>query len=770
MDPPELSPELKLRSNRFDSVDSGQTLVDTRSCSGSGTHSPVATSASQTTVNGLQNMTDLSSALPPATATGEDGGASPDMAHGQLAANGHDNVDVQVRRGSWDEQEDKVRTYKDNIMSLLSTSSLMSLSQTSKAWHELITKSLECEIVWQRKCEQEFKFPTRQSGRRSGFLALFKRLAKSSCYVWGSKDNGRLGIASADNSLRERIIHGGISIPTRIQVGTNHNVVALAAGGWSFHALTSKGQVLSWGTFDGGQFVMGNAPLSNPGRIIQQPMLNPCREQMGDIVDLKAGRAHVVAKSSQGHVFEYRSLGRTTRVQDREGRWGGDHHSETAAIEAGWEHSLVLMNDGRVFIWWQPSPTAMAEGAEQAGEQDLSDATRQGVWFPVQVDSVQLPALPEHLPDEAIRLVASGDSFVVALTTAGRLFFCDVSDVPDQRPGGGPRLGGAGTDDLEDSPDRSQASRERLQHAFMSGRRGWTLMNKFCQSDDVRQLKAFATNPPSRSMRITHISAHFQTFFAYSVPSGETDAQDSIVLKGDYEWHENVEPIVIPELQHRSVIKVAQGDYHNLALTSDGHVLSWGSFSSGALGLGHPQLLDTPLSAPATPATTSQQPTAEAPPRRAHQGQPGVRFPGFVRTRPIEGRIPPPPDKIETPMLIRFPGDDMKTTVSDLSRSKEAESSRKKGKFVFEITASGWHSGALAVDVSDTQTDEEAEEGPVIRLLDSDPQQNSGASLDGFDRIPEGIAPPRRGVFGRGVFRIGFAGRGAMRRNLNPDQ
>ncbi|KAK4049027.1 hypothetical protein OIV83_004388 [Microbotryomycetes sp. JL201] len=648
----------------------------------------------------------------------------------------------------------------DNILPLLPTSTVLNLAATSRSYHRFVT-GIECETVWQRRCSREFHFPVRQSGRRRGWLILYQRLSKSSTWVWGSKDNGRMGLAGSEGRLRERIISGGLVVPTRLQLGMS--IVALAAAGWSFHALTSEGYIISWGTFDGGQFVMGNAPLSNPGRIIQQPMAHPNRPEMEEVVDLKAGRGHVLAKSWSGKVYEFRCLGRTAQICDSEGRWGRASHSDqdaVVAIEAGWEHSLVLTRAGDAFIWWQSGPGTIAEAAKAVGESRLTDATCQGVLFPLEVESVRLPDLPDATEGERIRLIASGDTFVIALTTLSRLFFLDVSNVPD-RAG---QLGHAGSDEPDDSPDRSRASRERLAMAFLSGQRGWRPMTRFYEADQFQSLDGFRESKPPASTRITHISAHFKSFFAYSVPA-DSNLDSSVVLQGNDEWTENVDPIVVPELQHCSVIKVAQGDYHNLALTSDGHVLSWGSFSSGALGLGHPQLSNTPLSVEQSHWSTSTSITAgnDVPPPRAHPGEPGVRFPGFVRTRPVQP-LPPPPDKVETPMLIRFPGDvDETLTELDVDLKKEGKR-RTQGKFVFEVTAGGWHSGALAVEIGDGGVDDD---GPIIKS--TLPVQTDSA---GFDRVPEGIEPGQhqpRGIFRGGVFRIGFAGRG-MRRNLNPEQ
>ena len=52
--------------------------------------------------------------------------------------------------------------------------------------------------------------------------------------------------------------------------------------------------------------------------------------------------------------------------------------------------------------------------------------------------------------------------------------------------------------------------------------------------------------------------------------------------------NEDGEPVVLPELQGRGVIDMAMGDYHYLALTDRGELLTWGRESSlcGCLGLG----------------------------------------------------------------------------------------------------------------------------------------------------------------------------------------
>lgn len=174
-------------------------------------------------------------------------------------------------------------------------------------------------------------------------------------------------------------------------------------------------------------------------------------------------------------------------------------------------------------------------------------------------------------------------------------------------------------------------------------------------------------------------------------------------------------------------------------MTSTGQLFSWGAYSAGALGLGHPQLTGTPLSAPSSSLPTRPPPPAPTRGRNI--------FPGFAPGRPAPV-IPDPPERVDTPTLVRFPGDDDATT--DVVAAGEGQ--RQKGKFVFAITAGGWHSGALAVELDD----QEGEEEELAIRLKGDDDDNSPARHD-ESLMREG------GSLARGRFRIGFAGRGLGR-------
>lgn len=77
---------------------------------------------------------------------------------------------------------------------------------------------------------------------------------------------------------------------------------------------------MAWGQLNGEEFASPRAPLSNPGVIIHEPMVLPVSKQIGEVVQLQAGRKHVILKNRKGEVWEYFSFGRAYRVVDNQGR------------------------------------------------------------------------------------------------------------------------------------------------------------------------------------------------------------------------------------------------------------------------------------------------------------------------------------------------------------------------------------------------------------------------------------------------------------------
>lgn len=119
---------------------------------------------------------------------------------------------------------------------------------------------------------------------------------------------------------------------------------------------------------------------------------------------------------------------------------------------------------------------------------------------------------------------------------------------------------------------------------------------------------------------------------------------------------------IIPALQDKSIISVGIADYHKVALTIDGKLYSWGSFSRGALGLGEPD--KSPVGAPGGYRTRRQLNQARA------------------------GSYTDVPD-VEIPAEIHF-------------------EHGEKESFCLATTTAGWHAGALVIDLDPEVSQNEA--------------------------------------------------------------
>ena len=98
------------------------------------------------------------------------------------------------------------------------------------------------------------------------------------------------------------------------------------------------------------------------------------------------------------------------------------------------------------------------------------------------------------------------------------------------------------------------------------------------------------------------------------------------MLKGNIYTTPGVLPIIIPELQNKSIISVVLGGAHFGALTSSGKLLTWGDYREGALGLGDP--VDIPVGSPGGFAGGEEKLRAQ---RYGSGYPPAVRIPSEVR-------------------------------------------------------------------------------------------------------------------------------------------
>ncbi|TFY78827.1 hypothetical protein EWM64_g5186 [Hericium alpestre] len=445
-----------------------------------------------------------------------------------------------------------VEVLVDNLFTQCDLRDLLSLARTNKLFAVLCAD----DTFWRRKCEQDFNFTGAGTARTSGWKFLYKGLHRPRIFVWGENRNGRLGLAS-------RVDRRAIPQPTEIKIPKTR-IVSLVAGGMSFHALDSVGSMYVWGTLDGqGQMALHSEGFSIPYKAATTPhkllMPEPIRS-------ISCGRLHTMALDSASQVWTFLSWGRPFRLQSP---LLDSYAPDTTPqqIECGWAFSSILTKSGDVLVYWPFNGDMQREIEEREAQMNemgdknayaTSDKCISCAPWILQKDPFRLlviPALPD-LPDtglseeqlaEETKLIkiAAYDCHIVGLTNKGHVLkFGDLSSEVSYTRG-----------HWEYLPQFSEAARVAEHPTF---------------SDPDSTIEA------PKAMHITHISAHFETFVAYST------GRSSVILMGSTATNADTPPKVLPALQHRDIISVVLGDYHFGALTATGKLFTWGSYSQGA--------------------------------------------------------------------------------------------------------------------------------------------------------------------------------------------
>ena len=172
----------------------------------------------------------------------------------------------------------------------------------------------------------------------SGAAHSFALRSDGAVFAWGFNANNQLGLGSMSNE---------VCTPTRVTALDGRGVVELAGGGFHSLARTSLGAVLGWGSNSRGQTGSGTPGSGN----VLAPTVIP---NLLNVTALAAGETHSVALRNDGTVRTWgnASAGRlgngTDGVTQSTSTPQVPNVSTVKAIAAGTNHTLVLLEDGRV--------------------------------------------------------------------------------------------------------------------------------------------------------------------------------------------------------------------------------------------------------------------------------------------------------------------------------------------------------------------------------------------------------------------------------------
>lgn len=198
-------------------------------------------------------------------------------------------------------------------------------------------------------------------------------------YAWGVSKDGQLGVASKEDQPRPVLVETGLE-----------NLVSLAVTPKMTIALTSEGDLYSWGTGLMGELGLAYITRQDkPGKLMKVS----CKFKA-----ISSGSEHCLALSEEGDIYVWgaNDLGQLgtgdLKPIDRPTKLKLGH--KFVAVSAGTKHSMALNEHGFVFIW----------GAGWAGQQG---------------DGESKSFLTPHLltEDYTFKSISAGDNCSLAITS-----------------------------------------------------------------------------------------------------------------------------------------------------------------------------------------------------------------------------------------------------------------------------------------------------------------------------------------------------------------
>jgi len=382
--------------------------------------------------------------------------------------------------------------------------------------------------------------------------------------IWGKNDYGQLGLGFADGTAVP-VAHPLPAFVPNTGALAGKTVVALAVGGGHTLALDSDGKVYAWGRNEAGQVGNGttDSPLLTPVEVIG---LGVTETRM--VVAIAAGGSHSVALFNDGTLASwganrYGQLGSdtssgfsssraTTPAAVKVNSSSALHGKTVVGIAAGMNYTLALCSDGTLAAW----------GYNNYGQ--LGNGTSTGSATPTPVAVVR--DIGSALHGKTVVAMAAGSRFSAAL--------CSDGTVASWGQSGSGELGDGTTGDamlrstipVAVKADSSSALHGKTVVGVALGS-SYALVQ--CQdAEGALSLASWGIN----------------NYGQLGIGTLETPKATPMAVKTDSS----------SALFGKTVVGLAVGSYHSLALCADGTLATWGRNDSGQLGDATTTNSDTP--------------------------------------------------------------------------------------------------------------------------------------------------------------------------------
>jgi alpha-tubulin suppressor-like RCC1 family protein len=179
-------------------------------------------------------------------------------------------------------------------------------------------------------------------------------------YSWGANDSGQLGDGTKNFSKAPVAVD-------MTDVLNGATVTQIAAGGFNSLALTSDGELYSWGANDSGQLGNGTSGTNIESNVPVAVDMTSALDSK-TVIQIAAGYSHSLALTSDGGLY---SWGDDSMGQLGSGTYTGYYDTPVAVnvdgkivtqISSSENHSLALTSDGEVYSWGDDSMGQLGDG------------------------------------------------------------------------------------------------------------------------------------------------------------------------------------------------------------------------------------------------------------------------------------------------------------------------------------------------------------------------------------------------------------------------